>query len=319
SPLATLRDLLDYYGHSMLLYFAQLSGIITVIAACGTLARLHRANELTAILASGTSLYRVAWPIVLAGLMTNGLWLIDQELIIPSVADRLARRHDDMEGRNVYPIWFLPDRDNQLLSARRFLPRTGEMRGLFVLERDAEGRLVSILRADHARWDPDRGNWALTVGTIERPASAVGFGTGAEGQYRSPVASYESKLTPADIVVQQASQWTNFLSLAQITAVQKRFANDRKFVVVKHVRITTPIMSMILLLMGVPFFLTRERVSLVVSGGWCILACSSCFVFSFFTQNADFTTIISDPALAVWLPTLIFGPVAVFMVDGIKT
>src|SRR5207249_11585410 len=82
----TLWRIVDYYSYNMLVYFAQLSGVITVVAACCTLARMHRANEFTALLASGTSLYRVAWPVVIAGLMLNGLWVLDQEWLIPRYA-----------------------------------------------------------------------------------------------------------------------------------------------------------------------------------------------------------------------------------------
>jgi len=311
-----MRRVLDYYGHQMMLYFAQLSGVITVVAACGTLARMHRLNELTAVLASGTSLHRVALPLVVAGLFMNALWLFDQEALIPRFAHKLARRHDDLEGRMVAQVWFLPDRENALLSARSFLPRTGEIFGLMVLHRDAQGRLTHITRADTARWDEEAHAWALTVGIEEHPAQVV---SGTGGDFRRPVRHYPSDLRPSDVAVQQASQWTSYLSLKDLSEVQRRFADDRQFVVAKHARITAPIMNMILLLLGLPFFLTRERVSMVVSGGRCILLCGACFAFGFFTQNMDFSAMLNQPALPVWLPVLIFGPIAVYAVEGLKT
>ncbi|MCA9254634.1 MAG: LptF/LptG family permease, partial [Phycisphaerales bacterium] len=64
----TIERIVDFYGHNLFMYFAQLSGVISVVAACFTLGRLHSSNELTAILSAGASLYRVATPILLAGL-----------------------------------------------------------------------------------------------------------------------------------------------------------------------------------------------------------------------------------------------------------
>lgn len=314
----TARRILDFYGYNMPLYFVQLSGVITVVAACATLARMHRVNELTAVLASGTSLYRVAWPVILAGLGMNLLWVLDQELLIPRIAPKLARPHADIEGNTVYPVWFVPDRDRALLSARRFLPSAGELRGLTVVFRDEQGRLVRILRADAARWDPARKAWALTLGIEEHPGRESADGTPSH-EGRDVVSYYESDLTPDGILIQQASQWTNFLSLREIESVQRRFPNDAAFVKVKHARITTPFVNLILLLMGIRFFLTRERVSLVVAGGWCILVCGGCFVLTFFAQNVDFSALGTGPALPVWLPVLIFTPVAVWMFDGLKT
>lgn len=310
------QRILDYYGHQVLLYFAQLSGVITVVAACGTLARMHRLNELTAVLASGTSLHRLALPVVFAGLFMNGLWVIDQEILIPRFAHQLARPHDDLEGRTVAHVWYLPDRNKALFSARSFVPRTGEVYGLMVVHRDENGDLAYITRADAARWDDETKSWALTVGIEEHPAQVV---SGTGGDFRRPVKSYASDLRPADIAIQQAAQWTNLLSLRKIAEVQRRFADDRQFTVVKHARLTAPLVNMVLLLLGLPFFLTRERVSMVVSGGWCILLCGLCFAFSFFAQNIDFSTMLQNPALPIWLPVLIFGPIAVFMIDGLKT
>src|SRR5690606_29581759 len=91
----TIGNILDYYGYQLLLYFAQLAGVITLVAACATLARMHRQNEFVAVLAAGTSLFRIARPIIFAGILMNLLWLVDQELLVPSVADKLARTHDD--------------------------------------------------------------------------------------------------------------------------------------------------------------------------------------------------------------------------------
>src|SRR5262249_39657057 len=143
--------------------FSQLAGVIVLVAGCFTLGRFLRTNELTAILAAGTSLYRVAAPIVLAGMALNGLWIVNQELIIPRIADKLARRHDDIEGRNTYAIWCLRDRGNPLLSASRFNPHTSMLEGVIIMKRDEHGRLTELLRADSARWDVERQLWHLYV------------------------------------------------------------------------------------------------------------------------------------------------------------
>ncbi|MCL2330161.1 MAG: LptF/LptG family permease, partial [Phycisphaerae bacterium] len=100
-----LRNIIDFYGYNVPLYFSQLSGVITSFAACITMARLHRQNEVTAMLASGSSLYRIALPIIFAGLAMNALLVIDQEVILPSVADKLARDRTDVEGEQINGVW----------------------------------------------------------------------------------------------------------------------------------------------------------------------------------------------------------------------
>ena len=315
----TLRRILDYYGYNMLLYFAQLSGVITLVAACCTLARMHRANELTAVLASGTSLHRVAVPVIVAGIVMNVLWAVDQEIVIPRFADKLARPHDDIEGRSVNPVWFIKDRDNALVSAQRYVRATGEIRGLIVMSRDADGQMTGVLRADAARWDESRRTWVLTRGVRETPRRAAD-GPLDEETWREPADHFDADLRPQDLVLQQATQWTSFVSLRQLTAAQRRFPDDASLVKTRHARIITPIMNMILLLLGVPFFLTRERTPIVVMGGRCLLLCGLCFLAAFVAQSVDFSGVLGDPALPVWIPAFIFGPAAILTItDVVKT
>ncbi len=311
----------DYYGHNLFVYFAQLAGVITLMAACFTLGRLHRTNELTAILSSGTSLYRVAAPILLAGLSMNALWFIDQEFVIPRFAAKLARKHGDIEGRNTYAIWFMrdPSRNNALISASMFSPRAREMRQVIIIERNEEDELIGVIRADQARWDEETKRWLLKNGFHVRPGALPGEGGGPTG--RQQVMEYVSSITPREMALQQSSQWTNFLSLPDLNRLQAQ-AGDQgaaEFIKVKHTRLTTVIVNMTLLCLGIPFFLNRERPSIIVLGGKALLMCGLCYVFTFMCQSIDLTPLGVSPALAPWLPVLVFVPIAVVLVDGIKT
>ena len=123
------------------------------------------------------------------------------------------------------------------------------------------------------------------------------------------------------MALQQARQWTSFLSLAEMERLQQLYegAGAAEFVRVKHARLTTVVMNMILLCMGIPFFLNRERVSVVVVGGKALLMSALCYVSMFLTQSVDLSISSIPPALPAWLPVLIFGPLAVVLLDGIKT
>lgn len=316
----TIYKVVDYYGYNLLLYFAQLSGVILLIAGCFTFGRFLRTNELTAVLASGASLYRAATPVILAALFMNSLWFVDQEFFIPHFADKLARRHSDIEGRNSFAVWFQPDHHNALVSAAQFQPRAREMRSVIIIKRDDKGRMIEVIRADRARWDEERQLWHLENGY----AMAMGdFAAGSpEGEIgRVPLHEYASDLTPKELQLQQATQWTTFLSLPEIEKLHQRFAESGtgEFITVKHRRLTTIIMSMVMLCLGIPFFLNRERPSVLVVGAQCLVVCAGCYVFTFLCQSVDLTALGLDPALPAWLPIIVFAPLAVYLLDSIKT
>lgn len=315
TKLQTLFKIVDYYGYNLLLYFAQLSGVILLIAGCFTFGRFLRTNELTAVLASGASLYRVATPVLLAALAVNALWFIDQEFLIPRFADKLIRKHSDIEGRNAFAVWFQPDRNNALVSAAAFQPRVKEMRGVIIMKRDDQYRMTEVIRADRARWDDERQLWHLENGFMIPEAGKP------EEVGRIPIHEYASELTPRELQLQQATQWTSFLSLPDLERLQQRFAESGtgEFIKVKHRRLTTIIMNMILLCLGIPFFLNRERPSVLIVGARCLAVCASCYVVTFLFQSVDLSTLGVDPALPSWLPVILFSPVAVLLLDGIKT
>ncbi|MFO0972448.1 MAG: LptF/LptG family permease [Phycisphaerae bacterium] len=315
---AMLRGIASFYGWNLFLYFSQLSGVIVLVAACFTLGRFLRTNELTAVLASGTSLFRVATPLLVAGVGLNGLWILNQELVIPRIADKLARRHDDIEGRRTFSVWFLRDRDNALVSASMFNPRTRLLQGVMIVRRDQAGRMTELLRADSARWDAERSVWHLSLPKSTRDLSAASAAAALRPE-APPETEYASDLTPLELQLRQASAWTSFLSVRDIQRLQQRDAGNTELIRAKHVRIATPLVNILMLLMGLPFFLNRERPSVILAGGRCLLTCGICFVFTFFCQNAEITGLSIHPALPAWLPLLVFAPFMVVLVDSTKT
>src|SRR4051794_10596106 len=109
--LGTLYSIGDYYFYQAFLFFVHLSGIIPVVAAAFTLMRLSRFNELTALLAAGVPLLRIAMPIIAAGVFLNLLVIADQELLIPQMQSKLARSHDDVHRTDIksFPIEAMQD------------------------------------------------------------------------------------------------------------------------------------------------------------------------------------------------------------------
>jgi len=87
--------IVNFYFFNSFMYFTEMGGIIIVAAAAFSVARMNHTNELTAMLASGVSLHRVVWPIILSAMLMGGLIIIDQEFIIPNVRNQLIRQQDE--------------------------------------------------------------------------------------------------------------------------------------------------------------------------------------------------------------------------------
>jgi lipopolysaccharide export system permease protein len=318
-----LANMVSYYAPNLLLYFKQLAGAIVAFSCLATVARMRRQNEMTAMLASGVSLHRLAIPVIGFGVVATGLLVIDTEWLIPRVAHKLARDHDDVDGHNAYKILFLPDRDGALLSAGRFDPSHHHLDRLLVIWRDESGSLVQTLEADRATWESSLTDEAIGRWRLERARKHTrvirddrGFGPRETDSITFPT-YYESDLSPKVIQLRQTEGWHDFLSLRQLGQLVPRDDAQRQAILhVKHTRVTAPMIGLILLLLGLPFFLDRAPTSVLTESGKCLLVCGLCYVLTFVAQSIRPET---NSAFLAWLPIFVFATVAMVMVERIRT
>jgi lipopolysaccharide export LptBFGC system permease protein LptF len=396
-----------YYGVHSLEYFAQLGGVIIVAAATFTLAMMGRTNELTAMLASGVSLHRIIWPIILCAMLMGGLIVADQEMLIPvpAVAARLARARDDPTGTQEFRMPFAADGYGSVWRADAFYPGEEQMVNPSVFLRDANYRQVAGIFGEEAypgEVDGRKG-WVVRNGVLLRGgqnervwpcvpdahliATALGPrelavpgpgddpSTGAirrtdaqypmileakaftpdagrkaggvldrprfsfvtdEGRLLAVVVATSatwaaaeggwelqggaifcpSDLTTDDLVLRRSSRWLEYMSSPQLAEVirMRRVPDTNAALLVRHTRMTDPINNLIMLLLALPFILSRERRDVKASASLCLLIVGAYYAFIHICRYVGL-----PPSLAAWLPSMLFGPVAVVMLDSVKT
>ncbi|RJP33332.1 MAG: YjgP/YjgQ family permease [Phycisphaerales bacterium] len=319
-----MGNVASYYLPNLSLYFSQLSGVITLFACLLTIARTRRQNELTALLSSGISLYRVAVPIILFSLVTTALLIVDTEWVIPKVAHQLSRRHDDVSGRQAYVVRLMPDRGGALLSAARFVPDRRQLHRMTVVERDDTGALRGVIEADRATWVnvpglPGGGRWVLERGLHTRPAvpaDSSAFGA-RQQRVQEAVQYYESDLNPRTIQMRQSEQWIRFLSLSDLRSLEPIHTAGLGVIrQTRDARIASFGVNIVLLLLGLPLILDRSPINVARDAGRCLAVCGACYVLNFFAQRLSPG---AATALPVWLPIMVFAPVAFVLLDRVKT
>lgn len=145
-----VKNIVTYYGFNVTLYFRDISGVIIVVAAAFSLGKMVRCNELIAMIASGVSAKRIVTPILVLAILFTGLSIANQELLIPSISDRLSRRASETNKRKAYAIWFLTDTNGSLICSQLYDAQTQTFhhpaiikRRLVPAEESQAGALVS--------------------------------------------------------------------------------------------------------------------------------------------------------------------------------
>ncbi|NBC11037.1 MAG: LptF/LptG family permease, partial [Planctomycetes bacterium] len=149
---AVVGAVFGFYWPKVFLFFIYAAGVLPIGAAGFTLAGMIRNRELTAMLAGGVSLYRVALPLLLVGCVLSCLTLLDYELVIPRLRDKLIVEHHHVKqgGIGPYRLQFVPDLapdhnndglpDQSLLfNAAEFDADDQAMTRVSILQRNAHG------------------------------------------------------------------------------------------------------------------------------------------------------------------------------------
>ncbi|MHC4110543.1 MAG: LptF/LptG family permease [Planctomycetota bacterium] len=316
--LVIIKNILSFYGLHCTLYFRDFAGMITVVAAAFSLGKMVRTNELVAVMASGISLKRMIAPILLLALLLTGLLVVDQELLIPPLSDKLVRSKDDIPGQESYDVWFIIDGNGSLICSQRFEVKTSTLHNPTIITRrktpkpgiwQTNGRIS----AEKAVYDPNTKKWVLTNGRFTEKDSR---------KIAQPIASYTSDITPKDIPVRRKSRHLTLLSSRQLAVLAAQRTKDRaQLYSQKHFRITDPIINLAMLMVCLPILVCRDpktmKSAIVISFG----ITTACFITTFVCKMLA-TEVFFDhimPELWAWLPVVIFLPIAFFELDSMKT
>jgi lipopolysaccharide export system permease protein len=316
----------DYYLYQLPVFFVHLSGMIPVVAAAFTLIRLSRFNELSAMLSAGVPLLRIASPIIICALVLNGLLLLDQELLIPAIIPKLSRERQDAgreETSAASQIAAMQDENNGVLNVARYKPDRVRpvMYEFTLIERNEQLKPVGRLVARKAEWDQGTQSWRLTEG---KRITGLLAGTGRKIENNVP--AYKSNITPEEVSLYSSGKYVEWLPTRRIDQLLERPQQYGALALqrVKHTRFTQPLVNVILLLLAIPCVMTREPTRLKAAATQCLLLTGACLAVSFLAQQMSGQPPYQEwagmwPAVMAWLPILIFGPVAVFLLDRVET
>ncbi|MFI4861013.1 MAG: LptF/LptG family permease [Phycisphaerales bacterium JB063] len=316
--LATLWVLGDYYGPFLLLVYVAMSGLIVVAAMGFTVAQMQRNRELIALLAGGISLYRVAAPILVTGFVFNLVALPVQEVLIPPLAEKIVRPKSQAGSLTIKdkPVHYLKDESGALISASSFSAERGEMQDVRIIKLNADGRQESLIRASLATWDAASGQWILKDGRRFVPGVDPADPDALAG---TAVNAYATELSSDVLIVRQASLFLRLLSMRELEAMrgnQALTAKARASVTqIIWSRFSTVVLSVLILLMGLPYFLSRVPGNLLVNAtkaaGITVGAWSGGLVL---LQVGNL-----NPVTAAWLPVIIYLPISFWLVTKIET
>jgi len=298
---------------------AQYGVLLSVLI---TLGLMQRSNEVTAMKATGISIYRIIVPVLVAAIMVSvGLFLSDQ-LYLPHTNKRQDALLNKIKGRppqtylnpsrkwifgqnsTIYYYQFFDSDRNQFgdLSVFQFQPNTFQ--------------LVNRIYANRAQWDGSLKRWVCAEGW-ERS-----FQGPAINEYRTyDVSTFGSVNEPPEYFKKEVKQ-----SLEMNYEQLRRYIHDLQqsgFEVVKlkvqlQKKIAFPIVTFVMGVLAIPFALSAGKRGAVAGVATAIgIAVVYTVVSGLFEAMGNISSL--PPVLAAWSPDVIFALVGGYLVLKVPT
>ena len=167
-----VEHVLRYYGYQIALIFDRLAEAITLLAAMFTVSWMQRNNELLPQLSAGIPTRRVIRPVLLGAAVTLSFGPLNQELVIPRIADQLMTPKDDPDGAKAQSIMGAFDRDGVHVEGVAGFRKDRRVKYFYVTFPESPRTGMVHLMAEDAVYIPPgdgpfTGGWLLTRATPE--------------------------------------------------------------------------------------------------------------------------------------------------------
>ncbi len=297
----------DYYGPMVLLVYSFLSGLLVTAAMGFTLTGLARNREIIAVISSGISMYRIAAPVVVAGCLLNLLTLPVQEYLIPPVKEKLARSKNHIKADTIagFDFQLVRDGNGNLMSAAHFNHENEELTDVKIMVRDELGRTVRHITAKQAYWNKDLRRWDLLLAH-----EATGSAAGAQ-----QVDYYETDLTPKALLARHRAIYPRLLSIEELQEL--RDDPTVSAVQIMHSRFSLLAANVLVLVMGLPYFMLLEPKNMLSQAIKAALMCIG--AWSGGIVMLQMSSSFLPPVVMAWLPVAIYLPASALVLQTVRT
>jgi len=316
----SLNRITAYYSYQIPQIFDRLCEAIVLLAAMFTVAWMQRNNEQMPLLSAGVSTQRIVLPVLLCACLMLTLTVLNQELLLPRIGDKLTLPRDDPAGRKELSVRAAYEPNGIHIEGDKAV-RLGKIIRPFrcTIPESLAGNLIH-LTAQEARYipgdEPHHGKWELlgcaSVDVEGVPTSILEPRDTHRYYLRTQSVDFDA--------LTRDPNWFLRTSTYQLYEELQRTESTRlaSMAVLFHTRLTRPILGMILVFLGLSVILRDQNRNVIISSGMCLVLCAVFFAAIFTCKHLGDNDYLA-PALAAWIPVLCFGPLAFVLFDAIHT
>lgn len=301
----------DYYLNFIPYYANMFSSMFVFISVIFFTSKMAANSEIIAMHAGGISFHRFLVPyMITAGFLAIISWALILYVIPESNKVRID--FEDKYVRNKYQNW--EKNIHRQVRPGMFVYMDNynvdsENAFRFAIEKFEDGKLISKLTSDYARWDSTKNVWTVynyfirdLSGDVEKHIKGARLDTACylEAKDLKMRDSYVEKM--------------NIVALNEFIETQKLQGTDNieKLMIEKHQRWALPFSTFILTLLGVCLSNKKKRGGTVIN---IVIGTTLCFTYILLLQvSTTFTLNLGfSPFISVWIPNFLYAIIAFFL------
>ncbi len=305
----------------MLLYFPKTmwyaAPLAILFSVSYTLSDFYANNELVAIFASGVPLIKFTAPmLVFAFLMSFVLYIFEDKVVVPTYAQKVEMQEivlNKEKSKNNDRIVVISDRGNVVYKADFYDDSVMRLYGIYIVIRNEDKTLNSIIRADSALWVEDHWKlsgttrYELVEGTLK--TSALDKAT-AERLTEMPETFRNNTISVETVNSKAAKEYIIHLRKAGLPYGEQLSIYYKKF--------AFPFILFIVVFLSIGLSGKTRKNVMLVSLASCVSAAVLYYVFQMVTMiMAKFGVL--TPFMGAWLPVFLFVFISIVLLKYART
>ena len=318
SPLTVGEYLLNVVPY-FLYDTTPLSMLLAVLVTFGL---LQRSNEITAIKATGISLYRIIVPVLIASTLVGGVLFLSDQLYLPYTNKRQDALRNRIKGKPAQ-TYLRPDRKwifgqhNDIYYYQFFDPDRDVFAGVTVFQFDPHTfQITHRITADRAHWSEQMERWVYEAGW-ERSLN----GSAIDSYHKFDAATYPQLAEqPAYFKkeIKQSSEMSYDELRHYIRDLEQSGFDVVRLRVQLQKKIAYPLITLVMAMLAIPFALSAGKRSAVAGIATAIgIGVVYWTISGLFEAMGNLSQL--PPAVAAWSPDLVFGFIGGYLILRMPT
>jgi LPS export ABC transporter permease LptF/LPS export ABC transporter permease LptG len=319
SALTVGEYLLNVTPYFLYYPIAPMSMLLAVLVTFGL---LQRSNEITAIKATGISLYRIIIPVLFASVLVAGVLFASDQLYLPYTNKRQDELRNKIKGKPAQ-TYLRPDRKwifgqhSDIYYYQLFDPDRDSFGGITVFQFDSKTfEITHRVVAERAYWSAPMGRWVYEQGW-ERTLD----GSAIENYHKFDAATFPHLAEPPSYFKKEVKQ-SSEMNYEEL----RRYIHDLEqsgFDVVRlrvqlQKKIAYPLITLVMAVLAIPFALSAGKRGALAGVATAIgIGVVYWTISGLFEAMGNLSQL--PPTVAAWSPNLVFGFIGGYLILRMPT